>query len=143
MKIEHRLKTIDSCAHVHLTNVNKKWNPSTIKFQNGNNKELSQCSQNHTLYSALLSTIYNSTFCNYKILKLNSSLTYYSKYSFISLKGYGSATPKKINYKLLLGPKQARLTLLNTNQNCIRFTLMPLSRRYRGELFLSKEEACW
>ena len=64
---------MDTCSHVHLTNVNNEWNPSTVKLQNGNKKCKHHCSQLHILCSALHNTIYYSNNINLQISKLTTN----------------------------------------------------------------------
>ena len=57
-------KELDTCTHVHLTNVNNEWNPSTVKFPNVNTNYTNHCSQLHVLCSALHNMIYDSNYLN-------------------------------------------------------------------------------
>ena len=101
-------RELDVCTHVHLTNVNNEWNPSTVKFPNGNQKYENQCSQLHILCSALHKTIYDSNYLNLQIsvLTTNNKIDFNKKHSFISQKRHGDITPEILSSRWLIGPKR-------------------------------------
>ena len=104
LQIQERL---DECTHVHLTNVNNEWNPSTLKFPNVNQKYKHQCSQLHILCSSLHNTIYDSNYLNLHIstLTTNNEIDFNKKYSFISQKRHGNTNPEVLRSRWLIRPK--------------------------------------
>ena len=98
---------MDEYTHVHLTNVNNEWNPSTVKFPNGNQKYKNQCSQLHILFSALHNTIYDSNYLNLQISTLitNNKIDFNKKHSSISQKRNGDITLEILSSRWLIGPK--------------------------------------
>ena len=136
---------LDSCPHVHLTNVNQEWNPAEIVFPNGNKKKNDIRLQQVIMCSALSKSIFDINHFYFKISQLScdNTITYNTNHSFISDKRHGLVTAEELSAKWMIGPKQALLTLKNTTQRGVRSALFPLSRRYRGDLFLSKTASFW
>ena len=80
---------LDSCHHVHLTNVIQEWNSSKIVFPNGKKKEDELQLQQVTMCSALSTHIYDANAFYNKISQLSydDKITFNTKPSFISKKG--------------------------------------------------------
>ena len=85
-------------------------------------------------------TIYDSNYLNLQIsvLTTNNKIDFNKKHSFISQKRHGDITPEILSSRWLIKPKQAILIFKNMSKNLIRLALMPLSCRYRCDLFLQK-----
>ena len=92
---------MDSCPHVHLTNVNQEWNPAEIVFPNGNKKKNDIRLQQVIMCSVLSKNIFDINHFYFKISQLScdNHITYNTNHSFISDKRHGLVTADKLSEK--------------------------------------------
>ena len=134
---------LDECTWVYLTS-EKEWNPHTVTFPslaaNKSDPLPSSTVMSASTCSALRGTIYDPLYFSQRVLApvaIPSDIP--SPKTFVSLDRHSYVSSEELSDRWLIGPKQAANTIRVTTQLGTCLAVLPLSRRYRGDLFYQKK----
>lgn len=134
---------LDECTWIYLTS-HSEWNPHTISFPSqtisSTSTSLPPPIQSTSTCSALRHTIYDPSYFSQRILaSASQQVDIPTPRSYVSSDRHSYVSAENLSDRWLIGPKQAAKTVEVTTQKGTRSAILPLSRRYRGDLFYQKK----
>ena len=139
---------LENCKHIDLTSGSIEWDPNHISFPNGSPRT-NEYDGGSTIISMAartddLSKIHRSRNDLDFLKKLNemesnSNIDIPTPRTFVSSDRHSVVSAKDLSEKWMISQKHAEKTIKATTQRGIRSAVLPLSRRYRGDLFYQKK----
>ena len=130
------LDELENSSHIHLTN-KLAWNPKQVTFP-----QVTSIKETHTanhFYNPLANSEYDASNFSRQIMEIETRQDVPTSRSFLSQNKRCHVGPDELSERWLIGKAQASKTLKVTTQRGVRSAVLPLSRRYWGDLFYERK----